>query len=314
MATDECPLCYDALSAKGTAFYGGACGHAFHVACLNESVAAGNASACPLCRANWALDRVVVTLDPASLGAAAARDPAPDDLELYVARIEEVVGPWWTKVYVNVHSACFFFAEVTAALLAACAYPLRACAASGRPKPCARTGDENILLLIALVYLADFVWRGAVVAGSLQSGHIHVLDGRPAPFFTVAALQLASAYFATLCDDAGLFGVAYTKLFAGLFYRACFREPLQRERNYAALVVCCCLVGMVMALSATHTAEYAGLAVAFVGMFLDSWEQQTFRCTAKRSVVFFSLASVASALATCVTAGRVAFGDVRIAT
>ena len=56
----ECPICFETLGCRGAAWYGGPCGHAFHVACLNKSVDAGNAAACPLCRTEWVADAVAV--------------------------------------------------------------------------------------------------------------------------------------------------------------------------------------------------------------------------------------------------------------
>jgi hypothetical protein len=61
MSSEECPICYDPLYRRGKASYHGSCGHAFHVECLNRSVAAGNSSECPLCKMAWETDRVVVT-------------------------------------------------------------------------------------------------------------------------------------------------------------------------------------------------------------------------------------------------------------
>lgn len=55
-----CPICYEDLFQKGLAFYGGTCGHSYHVKCLNASVAAGNMSSCPMCRCDWETDAVVV--------------------------------------------------------------------------------------------------------------------------------------------------------------------------------------------------------------------------------------------------------------
>ena len=67
MSNEECPICYDPLYRRGKASYQGSCGHAFHVECLNRSVAAGNSSACPLCKTTWETDRVVVTFQQTPL-------------------------------------------------------------------------------------------------------------------------------------------------------------------------------------------------------------------------------------------------------
>ena len=88
----ECPICYDLLEARGRASYRGACGHAFHVDCLNRSVNAGNKSACPLCRENWATDRVVVTMKRAPLRhwARARIHVTPAELENNVRNDEDM--------------------------------------------------------------------------------------------------------------------------------------------------------------------------------------------------------------------------------
>jgi hypothetical protein len=57
---DECPICFEPLDQPNKAYFKASCNHAFHVACLNASVAAGNKSCCPYCRCNWETDRVVV--------------------------------------------------------------------------------------------------------------------------------------------------------------------------------------------------------------------------------------------------------------
>jgi hypothetical protein len=56
----ECPICYEPLDQPNKAYFKASCNHAFHVACLNASVEAGNKSCCPYCRCNWETDRVVV--------------------------------------------------------------------------------------------------------------------------------------------------------------------------------------------------------------------------------------------------------------
>ena len=60
MEDGDCPICFEPLYAKNVAMYRGACGHAFHVACLNTSVKAGNKSGCPYCSREWAIDHVIV--------------------------------------------------------------------------------------------------------------------------------------------------------------------------------------------------------------------------------------------------------------
>jgi hypothetical protein len=85
-----CPICYEDLFQKGVAFFGGSCGHSYHVKCLNASVLAGNQSCCPTCRRNWETDAVVVRSLPvpapvnelqriAALQASTARNEGPDE-------------------------------------------------------------------------------------------------------------------------------------------------------------------------------------------------------------------------------------------
>ena len=91
----ECPICFDPLDARGRAFYGGACGHAFHVKCLNTSVEAGNAPTCPLCRQAWEDGCVVVTVDKAKLSAENYQRVA----DVCEQRACEALGPRWWRAY-----------------------------------------------------------------------------------------------------------------------------------------------------------------------------------------------------------------------
>lgn len=58
---NACPICYEPMYVRGHATFFGSCGHAYHVACLNANVEAGNKSSCPMCNLDWEPDRVVVT-------------------------------------------------------------------------------------------------------------------------------------------------------------------------------------------------------------------------------------------------------------
>jgi hypothetical protein len=253
---DECPVCLDPLDRKGLAAFKGACGHAFHVACLNRSVAAGNKSSCPLCNRDWETDRVVVT--------SPARPRRPrvvlrfDSLGVFLqSPFEQELPPRWKQAYAYARPI-FIAAE---AVLFACSTVPRAFLREAHQYPFGYYFYVYGVLLAT--YLVSALVNGERVPRALEArrpfycamvaleatGAMHALSGRTA----LTSFWLCAAHKA----------VARVIMHADYALEA----PLSWG---AARALCCAVAAATGALAPVDRRVYCGLFVLLLGLYLEN--------------------------------------------
>ena len=328
----ECPICYELLVMKGLAFYGGSCGHAFHVACLNSSVAAGNRSCCPFCRADWEPDRVIVIAQkhrpprpppPQTEGEVVLYPELPDPYDsddrvfpgngdVEYDAIGHAIGPRFQKIY-DVVRPISLFVEFISILVCLQVYPDQLCRLKENVSACDALKYEEAQVAVVYVVSCVVSWtfRTSAAGASFQCVNKSIARRMRLPYGTVILCEAASLLFVRNRTGRSTLFYAIVKGFAAVFYtQCCYIQVTSGPRDRTAWerlterAVGSFSVGMAVALIllANDLVLEIGIALAIIGAIIDLTALHSPPLSIRVHVLCFSVCSVCSALVAVATA------------